>query len=128
MNKSVTNREDSGMPCKDPEQKKEWERLHRSERLARRRALRQAEAAKEESEPEPQGLLGGAGGLLLPWGAGSALATYDPKIAIGAGGLKLAAAAIFKKDWSWWIVRALILVISMFFQWNQKTEGSSVTS
>lgn len=30
------------MPYKDPEQKKQWERLHRPERLARRREQRRA--------------------------------------------------------------------------------------
>jgi hypothetical protein len=39
-----------------------------------------------------------------------------------SGGLTLAAASVFKKDWSWWIIGALILVIGLFFQWNQKTK------
>jgi hypothetical protein len=111
-----------GMPYKDPEQKREWERLHRSERLARRRELRQAEAAREEAQPVPQRLQGGASGLLLPLAAGSALAVYNPKLAIGAGGLTLLLAAVYKKDWSWWILGVSILVIGLFFQWNQKTE------
>ena len=34
------------MPYKDPERKKEWERLHRPERLARRRELRRTEATQ----------------------------------------------------------------------------------
>jgi hypothetical protein len=108
------------MPYKDPEQKREWEHLHRSKRLARRRELRQAEAKRAETEPNR--LQGEASGLLLPLAAGSALAVYNPKLAIGAGGLTLAAAAVFKKDWSWWIVGVLILVIGLFFQWNQKIE------
>ncbi len=110
------------MPYKDPEQKKEWERLHRSERLKRRRELREAEAARKEAQPEPLGRQSGASGLLLPLAAGSALAAYNPKLAIGAGGLTLAAAALYKEDWSWWIVGILILVTGLFFQWNQKAE------
>jgi hypothetical protein len=110
------------MPYKDPERKRQWERLHRSGRLARRRELRQAEAAREAAQPDAARLQTGAGSLLLPLAAGSALAVYNPKLAIGAGGLTLAAAALYKKDWSWWIVGALILVIGLFFQWNQKTE------
>jgi hypothetical protein len=60
--------------------------------------------------------------LLLPLAAGSAVAIYNPKLAIGAGGLTLAAAALYKKDWSWWIVGLLMVVIGLFFQWHRKTE------
>jgi hypothetical protein len=47
---------------------------------------------------------------------------YSPKLAIGAGGLTLAAVALYKKDWSWWIVGAVILVIALFFLRKQETE------
>ena len=110
------------MPYKNPEAKKQWERLHRSARLKRRRELRQAEAARDEAQPESQELHAGASGLLLPLAAGSALAVYDPKLAIGAGGLTLIAAVAFKKDWRWWIVGILILVIGLFFQWHDQIE------
>lgn len=110
------------MPYKDPERKRQWEQSHRSERLARRQELREAEAAREEAQPETPRLQGGAGALLLPLAAGGALAAYNPKLAIGAGGLTLAAAAVYKKDLGWWIVGLLILVIGLFFQWNQKNE------
>jgi len=43
------------MPYKDPERKRQWERLHRSGRLARRRELRQAEAAREPPSPTRPG-------------------------------------------------------------------------
>jgi hypothetical protein len=39
-----------------------------------------------------------------------------------ANGLTLAAVALYKKDWSWWIVGAVILVIALFFQRKQETE------
>ena len=110
------------MPYKDPERKRQWERLHRSGRLARRRELRQAEAAREAAQTDAARLQTGAGSLWLPLAAGSALAVYNPKLAIGAGGLTLAAAALYKKDWSWWIVGLLIVVIGLFFQWHKKTE------
>jgi hypothetical protein len=110
------------VPYKEPQRKREWERLHRSERLARRRELRQAEAAREEAQPRAGRLQIGASSLLLPLAAGGALAAYNPKLAIGAGGLTLAAAALYKKDWSWWIVGLLIVVIGLFFQWHKKTE------
>jgi hypothetical protein len=109
------------MPYKDPERKRQWEKSHRSERLARRRELRQAEAAREEPQPESQGVSGGANSLLLPLAAGSALAAYNPKLAIGAGGLTLVAAAVYKKDWRWWIVGVLTLVIGLFFLRNERT-------
>jgi hypothetical protein len=111
------------MPYKDPERKRQWERLHRSRRLARRRELRQAEAAaREAAQPDAARLQTGAGSLLFPLAAGSALAVYNPKLAIGAGGLTLAAAALYQKDWSWWIVGLLIVVIGLFFQWHKKAQ------
>jgi len=39
------------MPYKDPEQKRVWEHQHRSQGLARRRELRQIEAAWKEAHP-----------------------------------------------------------------------------
>jgi hypothetical protein len=110
------------MPYKDPERKRQWERLHRSGRLARRRELRQAEASREAAQPDAARHQAGAGSLLFPLAAASALAVYNPKLAIGAGGLTLAAAALYKKDWSWWIVGLLIVVIGLFFQLHKKTE------
>ena len=38
------------MPYKDPERKKEWERVHRAERLVRRRQLRQIEAVEHQPQ------------------------------------------------------------------------------
>jgi len=53
------------MPYKDPERKKEWERLHRGRRSARRRELRQIEAAEPELRQNPQIVEGGTSGLLI---------------------------------------------------------------
>src|SRR5215471_17108221 len=97
------------------ERKIEWERLHRSKRLARRRQLRHADAAREEGKPNAP-RLHGTGALLLPVATRAVLAAYNSKLAIGAGGLTLAAAALYKKDGSWWIVGILVLVIGLFFQ------------
>jgi hypothetical protein len=107
------------MPYKDPEAKKKWEQQHRSERLARRRELRQIEAAWKEDHPEMQDT---GPGFLLALVAGGALAVYNPKLAMGAGGLTLLLAALYKKDWSWWIVGIAILALGLFFQWNDKNE------
>jgi hypothetical protein len=62
------------------------------------------------------------GGFLLPVAAGGVLAAYNPKLAMGAGGLTLLLAAVYKKDWSWWIVGMLILALGLFFQWNDRDE------
>jgi hypothetical protein len=111
------------MPYKDPEQKRLWEWQHRSQRLARRRELRQIEAAWKEAHPEALWVKDSGVGFLLPVVAGGALAAYNPKLAIGAGGLTLVVAAAYKKDWSWWIVGILILALGLFFQWNNKNEN-----
>lgn len=108
------------MPYRDPQKKLEWELQHRPQRLARRRELRQIEAAWKEAHPgaiRPQGTVAS---FLLPLAAGGALASYDPKLAIGAGGLTLAVAAAYKKDWRWWIAGVLILVVGLFFQWTNQ--------
>ena len=96
------------MPYRDLERKKEWERLHRAERLARRRELRRAEAAQQATRPEAPSTQHGGLGFLVPIVAGGALAAYDPKLGMGAGGLTLAIAAIYKKGWTWWIVGGVI--------------------
>lgn len=102
------------MPYKDPEAKKEWERQHRRQRLARRRELRRVGAERREVQSEA---LGGAG-FLLPLAAGGALAAYNPKLAMAAGGGTLAVAAIFRKGWAWWALGALVLAVALFFYWN----------
>jgi hypothetical protein len=104
------------MPYEDPLRKKEWERLHRPQRLARRRELRQIEAAWKETHPEALWLRDSGAGLLLPVVvAGGALAAYSPKLAMGAGGLTLFIAATYKKGWRWWIVGALVMLLAFFF-------------
>ena len=111
------------MPYKDPERKKVWEWQHRSQRLARRRELRRIDAAQRETQPEALTAHDSAAGFLLPLVAAGTLAAYNPKLAIGAGGLTLFVAAVYKKDWRWWIVGVLILALGLFFQWNHKNEN-----
>jgi hypothetical protein len=109
------------MPYKDAEQKKKWEWLHRSERLARRSELRQAEEARKEAEPHsPRGT--SSSGLLAALAAGSALAAYNPKLAVAAGGLTLGAAVLLRKHWNWWLVGILLVILGLFFRWNEKAE------
>jgi hypothetical protein len=44
-------------------------------------------------------------------------------LAMGAGGLTVAVAAVYKKDWRWWVVGILILALGVFFQWNKGNEN-----
>ena len=53
------------MPYKDPERKKEWEKLHRAERSARRRELRQREGAEPELRQNRQIVEVGTSTLLI---------------------------------------------------------------
>jgi hypothetical protein len=100
------------MPYKDPEAKRQRELRRRTERLARRRELRRIQAAEPiEPEVDPTG----AGVLLLPLLAGSALAAYSPKIAFGAGSLALLAATYYLKGWQWWLVGALTVLLALVF-------------
>jgi hypothetical protein len=108
------------MPYKDQERKREWEWRHRPQRLARRRELRIEAAQKEAQTEAPKVMDSGAGFLWLPVAGGVALASYNPKVAMGAGGLTLLGAAFYKKGWSWWFVGALILAIGLFFEWNSR--------
>jgi hypothetical protein len=104
------------MPYKDAKRKTDWERLHRPQRLARRRELRRTEAAREEAQPAPPMVEERPATFLwLPLVAGGALAAYSPKLAIGAGGLTLLVAAHYKKDWSWWIVGSAYVGLWPFF-------------
>jgi hypothetical protein len=107
------------MPYKDLQRKREWEQQHRPQRLARRRELRRIEAVRGEVQPgTPRTQDSTAGFLWLPVLGGVALASYNPKLAVGAGGLTLVAAAFYKKGSAWWIVGALILAVGLLFQWN----------
>jgi cell division protein FtsW (lipid II flippase) len=108
------------MPYKDLERKKEWERLHRPERLARRRELRRIEAEQRVARPEAPSAQPGGLGFLIPIVAGGGLAAYDPKLGMAAGGATLAIAAVFKKGWRWWVVGIVVLAVALFFYWNDK--------
>jgi 4-hydroxybenzoate polyprenyltransferase len=110
------------MPYKDPEAKREWERQHRPERLARRRELRRVETAQKEAQPGAYAVRNAGINFLLPVIAGGALAAYSPKLAIGAGGVTMAIAGIYKKGWSWWVVGILIIVLGFFFYWSSQND------
>jgi hypothetical protein len=102
------------MPYKNPEDKTAWELRHRRERVARRKKLRQIEAAQRAAasgaaEKDHAGL------AWLPFVAGGFLAGYDPKLALAAGGLTVAVAAYYKKSWYWWLVGALTIALALLF-------------
>jgi hypothetical protein len=108
------------MPYKNAEQKREWELQHRFRRLARRRELRQIEAARIAALPEPIREDDGGASILLPLVAATALAAYNPILAIGCGGLTVLVAGVYKKGLNWWIAGVLILIIGLFFQWKDQ--------
>jgi hypothetical protein len=108
------------MPYKDPERKKEWEKIHRAERLARRRELRrvgsrpidapQVEPQRNAPKVEVAGLA-----LLFPVIAGCVFAAHSPRAGIAVGGLTLVSAVVFKKSWVWWLVGCVTLLVALFF-------------
>jgi len=113
------------MPYKDPERKKEWERLHRPQRLARRRELRRVQVAEPATRPiatreESSGI-----GFLVPLIAGGALSAYNPKIGMAAGGGTLVIAAIWKKNWAWWLVGCVTLFIALLFYFTESRKADS---
>jgi hypothetical protein len=110
------------MPYKDPEKKKQWESRHRTQRIARRLQLREIEAAWKEAHPEAVKPNAGGAAILLPLVAGGSLAAWSPPLAIGAGGLAVLLAALYKKDRSWWLVGLVTLAVGLYFQWNEKNE------
>jgi hypothetical protein len=114
------------MPYKDPERKKKWERLHRPERLARRRELRRERAVEQPARPISDRVASGGIGFLFPLVAGGGLAAYNPKLGMGAGGLTLVAAAIWKKNWVWWFVGCVTLFIALLFYFtnSERTDDS----
>ena len=109
------------MPYKDWEQKRQWEQEHRSERIARRRELRQIEVAHAETLSQTPGPQDAKVIILLPLVAGAALAAYNPKLAMGAGGLTLCWAAFYKKGGTWWFAAVLLMVFGLFFLWNEQS-------
>ena len=92
------------MPYKDPERKKEWERLHRTERLARRRQLRQIQAIEQQVSPNPQRIEVGSSAVLIPLIVGS------------------------KKGWVWWLVGCVILVLALFFYWRDRRDSKAIST
>jgi hypothetical protein len=107
------------VPYKDPNRKKEWERLNHERRLARRSELRRIHVVEGDSlvRQASQSLAS----FPLPWlvlGAGSGLALYSPSMGVAAGALILAIAAYNTKGWQWKLIGVVILLISLFLLWN----------
>lgn len=119
------------MPYKDLERKKEWERLHRPQRLARRQELRRIQAAQEEARPKVTGNEQIGAGFLIPLVAGGTLAAFNPKLGMAVGGITLAIAAVAKKGWQWWIVGIVVLIVALFSHYSDENAdglGSNTTN
>jgi cell division protein FtsW (lipid II flippase) len=116
------------MPYKDLERKKEWEWLHRPQRLARRRELRRIEA--EQQAARPSTVLSehhevGLPTFAVPLIAGVGLAAAGPKLGMALGGLTLLVAAIYKKGWQWWVLGMVVLILAIFFHIYTQNESRS---
>jgi hypothetical protein len=116
------------MPYKDLERKKEWERLHRPERLARRRELRRIEALRQAARPETAPSEHHEVGLpafAIPLIGGIGLAAASPGLGMTLGGLTLFVAAIYKKGWQWWVLGMVVLILAIFFHIYTESESRS---
>lgn len=111
------------MPYKDPERKKQWEIQHRARRIARRRQLRRIETAQQAEQSPPSDTHPGV--LWVPIAGSVALAIYNPKFVTGIGALLLISAAALKKDWRWWLVGVIAIVLGLFFYWNDAANTRS---
>ena len=67
----------------------------------------------------------GGVGFLVPLVAGGAFSAYNPKLGMGAGGLTLVVAAVWKKSWAWWLVGCVTLIIGLLFYFmnDEKTDN-----
>jgi apolipoprotein N-acyltransferase len=74
----------------------------------------------DTTRPDATGSEHNVAGCLIPLVAGGALAAYNPKLGMAAGGGTLAIAAIFKKGTAWWILGFFILALALFFYWNKQ--------
>jgi hypothetical protein len=116
------------MPYKDVERKKEWERLHRPERLARRRELRRMEAEQQAARPETAPSEHHEVGLpafVVPLMGGVGLAAASPELGMALGGLTLLVAAIYKKGWLWALVGIVVLISALFFYLDTQNKSRS---
>jgi hypothetical protein len=128
--KLIEELKEGAAPYKDPERKKEWERLHRRERLTRRRELRHGQALEQTTRPGVARESSGGVGFLVPLVAGGALAAWNPMLGMGAGSLTLVVAAVWKKNWAWWLVGCVTLFIALLFYFtnNEKTDSPTGSS
>jgi hypothetical protein len=117
------------MPYKNPERKKDWERRHRPERLARRRELRRERAAEVTTLAGPDSMTKQGFACLVLGGGGLTLALYRPGLALGAGSLILTIAAIKKKSWQWWVLGVVITVAALFvLSSDQRSDSTGAIS
>jgi hypothetical protein len=93
--------------------------------MARRRELRGIAAAQRATRPDATSTEHNVAGSLIPLVAGGALAAYSPKLGMAAGGGTLVIAAVWKKDWAWWLVGCVTLFIALLFYFtnNEKTDS-----
>jgi hypothetical protein len=82
---------------------------------------REQTAERQDVAPvSPDPVVGQGFPWLLLGGGGLMFALYKPAIALGAGGLTLAIAALQKKGWQWWVFGGLIVVVALFRLFNEQ--------
>ncbi len=102
------------MPYKSAGRKAEWERLHRAERLARRRELRRLEVATvapgglPHVGPNPR-----ASFPWLPLAVGAGVSFFKPRWGLAIGGGTILYAVIRGRNWVWYFAGAALIAISI---------------
>jgi hypothetical protein len=47
-------------------------------------------------------------------------AARSPRAGIAVGGVTLVSAVVFKKNWAWWLVGCVTLLVALFFYWRDQ--------
>ncbi len=102
------------MPYKNPVRKAQWERLHRAERLARRRELRRLEVATVAPGGPRIGPNPRASFLWLPLAVGAGVSFFKPRWGLAIGGGTILYAVIRGRNWAWYFAGAALIAISIW--------------
>ncbi len=121
------------MPYKDPARKAQWERLHRAQRLARRRALRRLEAdsaaptAFSEADLSRRDPNARVPSPWLPLALGVGVSFFKPRwgMVLGAGVILIAIA--MGLSWVWYFVGGAFIAVSMWSTISARPAGSALS-
>jgi len=121
------------VPYRDPARKAEWERLHRAQRLVRRRALRRLEADSAAPRAFSDADLGRLDPNALvpsPWlplALGVGVSFFKPRwgMVLGAGVILIAIA--MGLSWVWYFVGGAFIAVSMWSAISARPAGSALS-